>query len=1026
MSESGKRKQAREDGTFLRTLLDTIPNPIFYKDAEGKYLGCNRAFAEYIGLPVAKIVGNSVFEVASEPMADQYFYMDHQLFQEPGKTQVYESVVIDAQGNKRNVVFNKAAFHNDDGALGGLVGVINDVTEYNRVQKELHEYQRKLELQLLYAQTLNRISEVIALNEDEGTILESMVQLAGQMLGVDRSLIYYVDVEKNSISGLCEWNNHKISGITSSIKAWNLSLFKNTARYVIDERTWIQSHAAAPNELMIKDGLADLLHKKMGVKSLLYYPFSFGEEGFHLIIFHQISRARVWRNEEIEFLNSLAKQVEIAMQKIQFLQERQKSLRYLEQQSAAMKASMDGIAVIGPDGRYTYVNEAFAKIYGFSPTDELLGVKWRELYDQTEYSRFKHDVTPRFLAAGHWRGEVVGKKKDGSLVDQEISLTSIDGGGLVSVVRDIAERKLAERQIWEEKERAQITLRSIGDAVITTDAEGRIEYLNAVAEDLTGWRNTEAFGREVPQVFAVVNEQSVVTNNDPAQRCIREGRVIKCANNTVLIHRDGYKFAIESSAAPIRNQNGKISGAILVFRDVTEKRKLIQQMAHQANHDPLTGLPNRILFNDRLKQAVAQQTQTGKKLAVMVMDLDRFKQVNDLLGHAAGDRLLIEVGRRLKQKVKMGDTVARLGGDEYTVLVNNIENEERAAVVAQELLITFREPFVCEGQQLHVTASLGIAICPSDGDDVQKLMKHADTAMYQAKEMGGNVFQLFTKTLNERVLHRINMENSLRQAIERRELVLFYQPKVNVETWQIIGFEALIRWEHPERGLISPAEFIPLAEETRLILPIGEWVLEQACLQQTSWLRQGYGAISVAVNLSPYQFGKKGLLDQISHIVQETGADPELLELEITESAAMMDVDYTINTLYDLQRLGFKITVDDFGTGHSSLNYLKQFPINALKIDRSFVRDLPANQKDAAIVSSIIALAKNLNLSVIAEGVESRAQISRLKKAGCVDMQGFFFSRPLPPEDFQSVLTRQKKSFKHSAYDTITPQPLEI
>ncbi len=573
-------------------------------------------------------------------------------------------------------------------------------------------------------------------------------------------------------------------------------------------------------------------------------------------------------------------------------------------------------------------------------------------------------------------------------------------------VRFMEERKKAEQLIWQEKERAQVTLHSIGDAVITTDAAGVVEFLNPVAESLTGWTNETAKGLPLLQVFHVVNETTGSILENPVEKCIREGRIVGLANHTLLIHRDGHEYAIEDSASPIKDREGRIIGAVLVFHNVTEKRNMLRQLMHQAHHDALTELPNRILFNDRLTLALTQAKRNKAHLAVLFLDLNRFKLVNDMLGHAMGDQLLKGVAQRLKNCVRDSDTVSRLGGDEFTLLLPQISHEEDAAKVARKILKSLYHPWVLCGQEFHITASIGIALYPNDGEDAETLLKHADTAMYRAKEHGQNNYQLFAPTMNTKIMERLALENSLRYALKRKEFIVFYQPQVDTEAGQIIGMEALVRWQHPERELIPPAQFIPLAEETGLIVPIGKWVLHTACAQNKAWQDAGYAPMRVTVNLSAYQFRQHNLVETITHILHATGLNPHWLELEITESVAMQDVDFTIAVLRDLRKMGIWLAIDDFGTGYSSLNYLKRFPIHTLKIDRSFVRDITSNPEDAAIVSTIIVLGQSMKLSVIAEGVETEEQLVFLKQRHCNKMQGYLFSKPVPAEEFEVLLKK--------------------
>lgn len=431
-------------------------------------------------------------------------------------------------------------------------------------------------------------------------------------------------------------------------------------------------------------------------------------------------------------------------------------------------------------------------------------------------------------------------------------------------------------------------------------------------------------------------------------------------------------------------------------------------MVHQTYHDPLTGLPNRILFNDRLALALVQAQPNQDMLAVLFLDLDRFKIVNDMLGHAVGDRVLKEVAGRIKECLQKSDTIARLGGDEFTILLPRISHEEDAAKVAQKIIQAFQLPWMLGNQEFHITVSVGIALYPNDGDDAESLLKHADTAMCRAKDQGRNNYQLYTPAMNAKIMERLTMENSLRYALKRNEFTVFYQPQVNTASGQITGMEALVRWLHPDRGLVGPVEFIPLAEDTGLIIPIGEWVLHTACAQNKAWQESGLQPVRVTVNISACQFQQQNLVNTVAQALKQTGLDPQWLELEITESALMQDLDFTIKVLQDLRDMGVRISVDDFGTGYSSLNYLKRFPIHTLKIDRSFVRDITDNPEDAAIVSAIIVLAHNLNLNLIAEGVETPDQLAFLKHCRCCEMQGYLFSKPLPAGEFEKLLRHGK------------------
>jgi diguanylate cyclase (GGDEF)-like protein len=446
-----------------------------------------------------------------------------------------------------------------------------------------------------------------------------------------------------------------------------------------------------------------------------------------------------------------------------------------------------------------------------------------------------------------------------------------------------------------------------------------------------------------------------------------------------------------------------------------ERKRYQVQLEHQANYDALTGLPNRNLLHDRLRQAVYSQ-RNPRHIAVVFMDLDHFKFVNDSLGHSIGDKLLKAMGERLRAVLREGDTVGRVGGDEFVLILNDQSNEEVIFRAMQRIAAKVSEPITIEGKELYVTCSAGISLYPQNGPDVDTLLKHADAAMYRAKEHGRNNFQFYTSEMNERVNERLSLENALRRALERREFLLHYQQKIDLRSGAIIGAEALVRWSHPEWALVRPARFIPLAEETGLIVPLGEWVLREACRQARAWLDQGLRPGVVSVNLSARQFRQEGLVHTVSRILEETRLDPSQLEMELTESMVMHNVEAAIATLQGLKSLGVALSMDDFGTGYSSLSYLKQLPVDTLKIDRSFVRDIGAGEDpdEGVIAQAIISLGHSLRLKVIAEGVETDAQVRFLKRHGCDEVQGFLYGEPVAPDAYAQLLEKAKRKGKRA------------
>jgi diguanylate cyclase (GGDEF)-like protein/PAS domain S-box-containing protein len=575
---------------------------------------------------------------------------------------------------------------------------------------------------------------------------------------------------------------------------------------------------------------------------------------------------------------------------------------------------------------------------------------------------------------------------------------------LIGVNMDITDRKEAEEALFVEKERAEVTLNSIGDAVICTDIAGNITFVNLVAERMTGWTLQEAAGRPMSETFRILDATSRETTPNPMELAIANDRVMNLPSNCILVRRDGFETPIEDSVAPIHNREGVATGAVIVFRDVSAARAMSLQLAHSAQHDFLTGLPNRMLLNDRVNQAIALAPRHTKKVAVLFLDLDGFKHINDSLGHPVGDKLLQSIAKRLVNCVRAADTVSRQGGDEFVVLLSEVEQAEDAAITARRMLQAVAEAHDVDHHDLHVTTSIGLSIYPDDGLDAETLIKNADTAMYQAKENGRQSYQFFRPAMNVRAVERQSIEESLRRALEREEFSLHYQPKISLKTGEITGAEALVRWTHSTRGPVSPAQFIPVAEDCGLIVPIGNWVLREACTQARAWLDAGLPLGSIAVNISAMEFRHEHFLEGVFATLELTGLDPERLELELTESVLMKHADSTRYILKALRARGVQVAVDDFGTGCSSLSYLRRFPIDALKIDQSFVRQIITVPDETTIVTAIISMGRSLKLRVVAEGVETKEELEFLQAHDCDEVQGYYFSRPVPAADFGKLL----------------------
>lgn len=575
--------------------------------------------------------------------------------------------------------------------------------------------------------------------------------------------------------------------------------------------------------------------------------------------------------------------------------------------------------------------------------------------------------------------------------------------GHLLVITDISERKRAERRLEEEKERIRITLNSIGDAVIATDTLGRITLLNPVAEDLTGWRASDAIGKPIESVMQLTDGETGRPIQNPIRLALKEERTVGMALNTFLAKGANTSIGVEDSAAPIVDQDGNVTGAIIVFHDVSEARAMATKMTHLAQHDSLTNLPNRILLYDRIQQALNSSHRDSHSVALFLLDIDHFKTVNDVHGHLVGDELIQQIAQALLAEVRDCDTLCRQGGDEFIILFPDIESTARITQMAERLLRVFERTWQIGETSFRLTASIGISLVPDDAEDLESLYDHADAAMYSAKSAGRNQFHFYSAEIESKLVLRRMLENHLAEALVNNVFEVFYQPKINVLNGKIIGAEALVRWRQPDGSLTGPATFIPLAEETGLIIPLGKIVLAQAFKQTVAWIKDGF-ELRVAVNISVVQFEDDYFIPMLDELVRDTGVPPSSIELEITESLLVKNSERVNNIFAALKIRGFLISLDDFGTGYSSLSYLKNFPFDVLKIDQSFVRNMLGSQVDQTIIRAIIQLAQGMNLRLVAEGVETLEHTSALRAMGCEIMQGFYYSRPLPLTDINRLL----------------------
>jgi diguanylate cyclase (GGDEF)-like protein/PAS domain S-box-containing protein len=680
-----------------------------------------------------------------------------------------------------------------------------------------------------------------------------------------------------------------------------------------------------------------------------------------------------------------------------------------------LEAAPDGMVVVNEEGEIVLLNAQAEKHFGYR-ADELLGQKVMNIIPEGFAERLIADGTrtaAEALAQQIGTGiELNGRRKDGSEFPIEIMLSPLESpeGFLVTAaIRDITVRKDAERNLAQMEARYRGLLEAAPDGMVVVDEKGKIVLLNAQAEKHFGYRSDELLGQEVtniiPEGFA---ERLIADGTRTASEALAQqiGTGIELNGR----RKDGSEFPIEIMLSPLESPEGILVTAAI--RDITVRKdadehlaQMVKQMAHSAAHDFLTSLPNRLLLNDRIDQAIALAKRHKHLVAVLFLDLDGFKHINDSLGHSAGDKLLQSVAGRLSDCVRAPDTVSRQGGDEFVVLLPEVKLAEDIAIAARRMLRAVEKAHFIDDRELHVTVSIGVSLYPDDGLDAETLIKNADTAMYQAKEDAGQSCRFFRPEMNVRAVERQSIEEDLRRALQQKEFTLNFQPKVNLSTGAIIGAEALIRWTSPTRGQVPPLDFIPIAEDSGLILPIGAWVLQEACAQARAWVDAALPKTTMAVNVSAAQFRNENFLEDLFATLSETGMDPECLELEVTESILMRHAEVAASILQTLRRRGIRVSVDDFGTGYSSLSYLQKFPLDALKIDQSFVREISTRPDETTIVRAIISMGRSLNLRIIAEGVETASDLAFLKAQGCDEGQGYYFSRPVPAEQFAKLLT---------------------
>lgn len=672
----------------------------------------------------------------------------------------------------------------------------------------------------------------------------------------------------------------------------------------------------------------------------------------------------------------------------------------------AVEQSPVSIIITDTHGVIEYVNRRFSQVTGYS-AEEVLGRRMNFARSGFTPRETYEDMWGTILAGREWSGELLNRRKNGELYWDHVRIMPVIGTGgdvthFVSLQEDISRRRRDEEtlRLWA------TVFENSGEGVMVTDHDNRIIHVNRAFTEISGYAADDVIG-ENPRILgsgrhdeAFFREMwNVLTRTGHWQGEIWDRR------------RNGEVYPKWMGISAVRDPRGLTTHYVAIFSDISDRKAAQDRIEHLAHHDPLTGLPNRILLSDRFTQGVAHADRTGARIAMLFLDLDRLKTVNDSLGHAVGDKLLQTLVERLLECVRETDTVSRQGGDEFVMLITEVPGPESVADIAQKILAHASREFQVDGLTLSGSFSIGISLYPDDGKDFETLLRKADTAMYHAKDAGRNTYRFFTEQMNVNALDRLLMQNSMRQGLENGEFILHYQPQVDLVSGSVIGVEALLRWNRPGFGLVGPDRFVPVAEESGQIIGLGEWVLREACRQAQAWRNAGLPPMRMAVNISALQLLRGNLLDTVTNALDASGLDPCMLELELTESILIQNVARNLDTVRELKARGIEIAIDDFGTGYSSLAYLKRLAVERIKIDRSFVRDISTDPEDAAIIRAVIQMAQSLQLVALAEGVETHEQLAFLRAAGCGEAQGFLFTHPLPADQIPGYLEAHFRSW---------------
>jgi diguanylate cyclase (GGDEF)-like protein/PAS domain S-box-containing protein len=947
------KKELTYQYSLLESVIDTTPDLIFYKDylnQDGKYIGCNKAFCSFIGKSKDEIINHTDIELFGDKIGGFFRKKDTQILK---RNTTIENQKWVTYPNGHKVLLNtiRTPFRDDKNELIGILGISRDITNIHNSTKNLIALNERLELALL--------------GNNDGV----------WDWNLETDEIYYSPRWKEMLG-------YKDNELANNFKTW-----EERANPEDIPKVMLEIKKCIKGEIQYLDNIHRIKHK----------------DG-HWIWVHDRARAIYDKN---------SKAIRISGTHTDITHQKELQLKNT-QQTQIINQIHDSVVSTDLDGNITSWNHASEVILGYS-AQEMIGKHITYIYPEEDYDALDRNI--KLLKKHGFRdseAKVITKNGEIIYIDLSLSLLKDEDNypiGMIGYSKDITKRKQIQNDLAQQHKFLQSIIDGVDDPIMVIKKDYNVELMNNTLKNSS--KNTKFKDINNPKCYEISHNRSEPC--DGIEHPCPLKSVLKKKEHEIVVHSHhdskGNQCYVELSATPLFNNEKNCIGIIESSRDITihlqaqdELRIQKDILHHQAHHDSLTGLPNRILFQDRLDQAIKKAKRNNSTLALLFIDLDHFKEINDSLGHKAGDEVLKIVTNIFRNTIRKEDTIARLGGDEFTIILEDLRKPQDASILAKKLLKELSKPIMIENNELYVSSSIGISIYPDDGVSSIDLLKYADAAMYRAKDEGRNNFQYYTPEMTEMAFKRVVMEANLRDSLKNNHFVVYYQPQIDGTTDKIIGMEALVRWNHPSLGIVSPTKFIPLAESTGLIVELDRFVMKTAMTQISTWYKQGLNPGVLAMNLAVKQLQQKDFISMFKKLMKKTECKPEWIELEVTEGQIMQNPQKAIKILKQINNLGVELAVDDFGTGYSSLSYLKKFPINKLKIDQVFVKDLPKDEEDVAITRAVIALANSLKLKVIAEGVEDKKQKDFIVENGCKNIQGYFYSKPIPAKDMEILL----------------------